>query len=149
MRRSWHNLCNKKRQWCSGNINAFQAFALDSISGWRSFLQLSKFFYFDFCALLIDIPLHYSFSDFVFQPLLFPFYLVFSHFDFCFLLLKGLFCYNTENVGFIVVIIMLVSLITGTFLKSFFQKGQFCDTQYVFLFVLCMLLQDYKSMFWS
>ena len=23
-----------KHQWCSGNINAFQAFALDSISGW-------------------------------------------------------------------------------------------------------------------
>jgi hypothetical protein len=30
-----------QRQWCSGNINAFQAFALDSISGWRSFLAVS------------------------------------------------------------------------------------------------------------
>ncbi len=24
----------KKHQWCSGNINAFQAFALGSIPGW-------------------------------------------------------------------------------------------------------------------
>ena len=31
------------RQWCSGNINAFQAFALSSILGWRSivFIHLS------------------------------------------------------------------------------------------------------------
>ena len=28
------------RQWCSGNINAFQAFALDSISGWRTLIML-------------------------------------------------------------------------------------------------------------
>ena len=27
-----------KRQWCSGNIIAFQAIALSSILGWRKFL---------------------------------------------------------------------------------------------------------------
>ena len=36
-----HENASLKRQWCSGNINAFQAFALDSISGWRSFLAVS------------------------------------------------------------------------------------------------------------
>lgn len=28
----WHDW--NRHQWCSGNVNAFQAFALDSISGW-------------------------------------------------------------------------------------------------------------------
>jgi hypothetical protein len=30
--------CIGKRQWCSGNIIAFQAIALSSILGWRKFL---------------------------------------------------------------------------------------------------------------
>ena len=40
---------NEVRQWCSGNISAFQALALDLISGWRRhsfmFLERSTGFY--------------------------------------------------------------------------------------------------------
>ena len=34
-----------QRQWCSGNISAFQALALDSISGWRKLSTFGRAFW--------------------------------------------------------------------------------------------------------
>ena len=46
----WEHLICQQHHWCSGNINAFQAFAMSSILVWCS-VFCRFFFHFEFCVL--------------------------------------------------------------------------------------------------